>query len=102
MLFRSPTGKALTVASGSTFDVSSWFNTAGNGNSVVNDASTLGIASSFTQTGAPTFTTGTQLQSGASFTNLSDFFDEVSYIGAFGTTDWTAGWANFTPNTTTY
>jgi hypothetical protein len=30
------------------------------------------------------------------------FFDKVSYKGAFGTTDWTAGWANFNPKTTVY
>jgi hypothetical protein len=30
------------------------------------------------------------------------FFDQVAYSGAFGTTDWTSGWANFTPQTTVY
>lgn len=30
------------------------------------------------------------------------FFDKVDYRGAFGTTDWTAGWSNFTPKTTPY
>lgn len=30
------------------------------------------------------------------------FFDKVSYRGAFGTTDWTASWTNFTPKTTVY
>ncbi|MBB2149431.1 hypothetical protein [Pedobacter gandavensis] len=30
------------------------------------------------------------------------FFDKVSYKGAFGTTDWTAGWTNFTPKTAFY
>jgi hypothetical protein len=29
-------------------------------------------------------------------------FESTSYIGAFGTTDWTAGWSNWTPKTTTY
>lgn len=41
----------------------------------------------------------------ASFTNsnLQDaFFTQVNYIGAFGTTDWTAGWANWNPQTTSY
>ncbi len=41
----------------------------------------------------------------ASFTNtnLQDpFFTQVNYIGAFGTTNWTAGWANWNPQTTTY
>lgn len=35
--------------------------------------------------------------------SLADaFFDKVSYRGAFGTTDWTATWANYTPNATVY
>ncbi|WP_316822353.1 hypothetical protein [Pedobacter gandavensis] len=35
--------------------------------------------------------------------SLADaFFDKVSYRGAFGSTDWTATWANYTPNATQY
>lgn len=30
------------------------------------------------------------------------FFDKVNFRGAFGTTDWTSGWANFNPNETDY
>ena len=42
--------------------------------------------------------------SGASFTDafLASGFTTVSYRGAFGTTDWTAGWANFRPDTNAY
>ncbi|MCC9167781.1 T9SS C-terminal target domain-containing protein [Pontibacter harenae] len=98
----TPAGRALTVTSTSTFDLASWFNASANGNSVVDDASTLGIAGSFTQNGAPNFSTGTPLQSGASFADLGNFFEQVNYIGAFGTTDWTSGWANWTPNETAY
>ena len=32
----------------------------------------------------------------------NSFFDKVMYRGAFGTTDWTAGWANFDPQHTVY
>ncbi|MCF8371527.1 MAG: hypothetical protein K9H64_07885 [Bacteroidales bacterium] len=32
----------------------------------------------------------------------NSFFDQVDYVGAFGTTDWTSGWANFDPQTTVY
>lgn len=42
---------------------------------------------------------------GADFTNtkLAGFFTSVAYKGAFdGTTDWTAGWANFSPQFTDY
>jgi len=35
--------------------------------------------------------------------NINDpFFKKVSYIGAFGKEDWTAGWANFDPQNTDY
>jgi hypothetical protein len=30
------------------------------------------------------------------------FFERVNYIGAFGTDDWTRGWANFNPQVTVY
>jgi hypothetical protein len=30
------------------------------------------------------------------------FFEEVDYVGAFGTEDWTEGWANWTPQSTVY
>ncbi|MFZ4723913.1 MAG: T9SS type A sorting domain-containing protein [Paludibacter sp.] len=32
----------------------------------------------------------------------NSFFDKVNFRGAFGTTDWTTGWTNFTPTTTVY
>lgn len=48
--------------------------------------------------------TGSPLLSGAAFTDgkLSNGFDKVNFIGAFGTEDWTAGWANFNPQNTAY
>ena len=30
------------------------------------------------------------------------FFTPTNYVGAFGTTNWTSGWANWTPQTTAY
>jgi len=30
------------------------------------------------------------------------FFTKVKYVGAFGSTDWTAGWTNWNPNVTVY
>ena len=39
----------------------------------------------------------------ASSQSIDDpFFDHVNYRGAFGNTDWTSGWANFDPQTTSY
>lgn len=40
--------------------------------------------------------------SGASFTGLPSFFQTTSYRGAFGSSNWMAGWTNFTPQTTVY
>jgi|694.fasta_scaffold25181_5 hypothetical protein len=54
---------------------------------------------------SPTFTvTSGDLTSGASFTNpaLASGFDQVSYRGAFGSTDWTTGWAEWRPVTAAY
>ena len=65
------------------------------------------VASTSTQLGRPDFTvvaTGAAA-TGAAFTHakVADaFFDKVAYKGAFGTTDWTAGWANFDPQVTPY
>ncbi|MBS4040720.1 MAG: hypothetical protein KGZ81_08985 [Flavobacteriales bacterium] len=47
-------------------------------------------------------TSGT-LATGASFTDAKlAGFQSVTYRGAFGTSDWTDGWAEFLPNTKTY
>jgi hypothetical protein len=48
---------------------------------------------------------GSPALTGALFTNtrLTDpFFTPVTYKGAFGTTDWTTGWATFDPQNTDY
>jgi hypothetical protein len=48
---------------------------------------------------------GSPAKAPASFTNAAltnSFFTPVDYIGAFGQTDWTAGWANFDPQNTNY
>jgi len=47
------------------------------------------------QTGSPALT-------GASFTGLGNFFTRVNYKGAFGSADWTKGWANWDPAATVY
>ena len=41
----------------------------------------------------------------ASFTNpnlANSFFEQVNFIGAFGTVDWTQGWANYDPQNAVY
>lgn len=57
--------------------------------------------------GTPTFTVkaGSVAETGAVFTNAKvtdTFFEKVTYRGAFGNTDWSAGWANYNPQVMPY
>ena len=96
---------ALTaVASGSTWDISTWF--TNNGNTSYAENSELGVMDGFNQT-TPDFTLsgGSPLNSGADFTDGdlgANFFQTVPYRGAFGTENWTAGWCNWDPQNTVY
>ncbi|WP_426790857.1 hypothetical protein [Sphingobacterium sp. WOUb80] len=48
---------------------------------------------------------GSAAASGAIFTNTKvsgSFFEKVAYKGAFGTTDWTSGWAHYDPQNLAY
>ncbi|MXV53089.1 hypothetical protein GS399_19130 [Pedobacter sp. HMF7647] len=65
------------------------------------------VASTSAMLGSPNFTVkaGTPSETGAAFTNakLADaFFEKVTYKGAFGTTDWSSGWANYAPQALAY
>lgn len=96
----------LSTASGSSFDLQAWFDTPGWGNSIISDNSNLKCGYPFTLT-SPNFLpqSGSPLLSGADFTHSDlqgGFFDNVSYRGAFGATDWTLGWANFDPQNSDY
>lgn len=57
--------------------------------------------------GVPNFTqkTGSVALTGAAFTNAkvnNSWFDKVAFKGAFGTEDWTSGWASFDPQSLPY
>ncbi len=93
----------LTVASGSGFDITAWFNTSSYGNSIQYDNNGLASAP---YAATPNFipVVGSILLSGADFSssNLSGL-DVVSYRGAFdASNDWTSGWANWDPQNTAY
>ena len=94
----------LATVNGSTFDITSFFNTSGWGNTKVNGVADLYIHS-FSLTN-PDFTpyNASPLMSGADFTNsnLTSGFEVVTYKGAFGSTDWTNSWTNFDPQNTVY
>ena len=70
--------------------------------------SALGLQSGYNSLTNPTLlpASGSLLLSGASFSNsrlsTDPFWTPTTFRGAFGTQDWTAGWANFDPQTTDY
>ncbi len=100
-----------------TADVETYWTSNGNTLDISTDFATvltgLGINSNVffgtnTNTGYstnPTFTVASgSLTSGASFTHpkFASGFDQVSYKGAFGATNWTTGWAEWNPIQKTY
>ncbi len=81
-------------------DIASWFSS--NGNTTYTDNTSLDVNDGFNLTAPNFLPKGTSpLLSGADFTGLGGF-DVVSYRGAFGSTDWTAGWANYNPQQASY
>ena len=54
--------------------------------------------------GAPNFLpkVGSPALSGVSFTGMDPYFTVTTFRGAFGTDNWMANWANFTPKTNNY
>ncbi len=97
---------ALDTVSGAGLDPISWFGTAGWGNAINSDLSSLGLPTPFSLA-VPSFRPngGSALLSGADFssTNLvNPFFTPVSHKGAFGGEDWTSGWCNWDPQNTVY
>lgn len=44
----------------------------------------------------------TILAAGAMLAANAQFWDKTNYVGAFGETNWTSGWANFDPDNTNY
>ncbi|HRI27543.1 MAG TPA: T9SS type A sorting domain-containing protein, partial [Chitinophagales bacterium] len=96
----------LTVESGGTYDVAGWYNTPAFGNQtattiasqMITDPQNLDTPNFLPMTGSP-------LLSGADFSSprlSGNFFTPTTYRGAFGNTDWTAGWANWDPQNTAY
>lgn len=64
----------------------------------------LNLNANIFEIGTPTLLpgAGSVLLSGADFTGFPTFFTSVAYKGAFGTTDWTATWAEWNPSVKDY
>lgn len=96
---------ALETASGSSFDIATWFNTSDWHNNVLENLGDLGLSTPLSLN-APVLlpTSGSTVLSGSDFTgHASDpYFEQVAFRGAFGAQDWTAGWCNWDPQNTAY
>lgn len=97
----------LAVAGSSIWDIDGWYATSGFNNTTLTDNNNLLVDYPTNDLTAPVLLpqSGSPLLSGADFTNanLQDaFFEDVTYKGAFGATDWTACWANWDPQNTVY
>ena len=94
------------VASGSTFDITTWFNTASFANATYTANTSVGLKDAFNLSAPDPLPVDTSIAlTGADFTNpnLADgWFEQVAFRGAFGTTDWTEGWANWNPQSEAY
>jgi len=88
--------------SGNAAGEQAFFEDAARANRTVATIIDLKVTNPFNLT-APNFlpTTGSPLLTGAA-TGLPTGLDATTYVGAFGTADWTLGWANWTPKTTVY
>jgi len=99
-------GCTTPLTASASFDIQTWFNTAGFGNSVLPNS--VDVQSYYpVNLASPSFLpqSGSALLSGADFSASSlqgGFFTSVNYRGAFGSNDWTQGWTNFDPQNTDY
>lgn len=99
----NPRGNALKTDV-ETFDIAAWFNTQSFGNQLMNKWQDAGISPSIFELGTPNVlpSGGSPLLSGANFTGLPNYFEQVQFRGAFGTSDWTQGWVDWNCALTTY
>ncbi|HEY4786048.1 MAG TPA: Ig-like domain-containing protein, partial [Bacteroidales bacterium] len=90
-----------------TAQIQAYFEASARGNNATATLTDI-LGSNLLSLTAPSFlpASGSILLSGASFTNTNlsnnSFLSQVTYLGAFGTTDWTSGWCNFDPQNTDY
>jgi hypothetical protein len=92
----------MTAPYGTAAGEEAFYTDAAKANRTIVANTDLKVTAAFNLT-APNFLplTGSPLLTGA-VTGLPTGLDATTYVGAFGTTDWTTGWANWTPKTTVY
>lgn len=89
------------------FEINAWFSTPAYKNRLIEKWQDAGIDQAIFDLGQPVVTPsgGSMLLTAADWTNTpkaGSFFEKVPYAGAFGTTDWTAGWCEWNPNSVDY
>jgi len=76
------------------------------GNKILATQANTGLSTTLWSSGRPTFTLTTGTSESLIGANLKSglpaFFEATDYVGAFKSTDWTAGWAEFAPNAVVY
>ncbi len=85
-----------------TFDVHTWFTQSTFNNKFYKNFNDLQLDPAkhyMPKTGSPLLTGGS---TNVGYLQGDNFFTNETFIGAFGTTDWTSGWANFDPQNTDY
>jgi hypothetical protein len=95
-------GAAILIGDKSPED---WFKSLA-GNKILGSNANMGLSSTLWSAGRPTFvlTTGTteSLIGPKLKSDLPAFFEATDYVGAFKSTDWTAGWSEFAPQSIVY
>lgn len=84
-----------------------WFNTAAFNNHLIARWETLGIHETMFDLGTPTLilNSNSMLLNAARWDNTpkaDSFFQQVPFVGAFGTTNWTQGWAEWNSHIVRY
>lgn len=100
----NPRGNALKTDVPDDINMTTWFNTAGWNNQLMDKWQDAGINQSIFELGTPNVlpNSGSVLLSGADFAGMPSYFQQVSHRGAFGTTNWTQGWTDWNCALTTY
>jgi len=82
-----------------------WFK-ALTGNKILATNANMGLSTTLWSAGRPTFTLTTGTSESLIGANLKSglpaFFEATDYVGAFKSTDWTAGWSEFAPQAVVY
>ncbi|MBX7227760.1 MAG: hypothetical protein K1X55_17125 [Chitinophagales bacterium] len=86
------------------WNIKSWFETAAYGNVFSAKWQNQGIDATIFEAGAPKVTpnAGSSLLTGADFSGTTGFDNSITFIGAFGTNDWTTSWVEWNPASKVY